>query len=372
VRELRQSVIVLENPTAWRQLVSEYAALRQSTNGMSPQARGQRFNDMIAELLSVFAIPAKSNQLSVGELDVTFRHGNRPFILEAKWDQRKTGTGPIAKLQRRLEQRMSGVVGVFLSMKGYSDDALAEVDKGRRLDLVLLDQTHWEAMLSGFVPPEELLDLVTDAAAFRGQPFSSLHELLDQRADVPRIKFGAPSETSEESLPPGHGNIQAKTVLAGLESRQLGIAEDGDDKLLLTVDQGVLAVDLGKQRARWAVPVAGCADNPLPLPDGSILVTRAHGVGRFRSGQVMAMSSGSGLRGRPATPSAGRHRMVLGQRGVRPRSYRPTYLDQVGRGTRRRAVDRCSVSTGQSHYGGPADRFRCCRGRRPRPPCNVR
>ncbi|MFV2104847.1 restriction endonuclease, partial [Micromonospora sp. LOL_024] len=159
---------MLEDPSRWRRLVAEYGALRQPGSGLTRQARGQRLNEMIAELLTTFGLRAKSDQRSVGELDVVFNHAGRRYILEAKWEQAKTGTGPIAKLQRRVEQRMAGVTGVFLAIKGFTDEAIDEVDKGRRLDVLLLDQSHWEAMLSGFVPPQELFELVTDAASFPG------------------------------------------------------------------------------------------------------------------------------------------------------------------------------------------------------------
>lgn len=283
---------MLQNPMEWRKLVREYATLRDLKDGMTPQARGQRFNGMIAELLKAFDIDATPNQRSVGELDVTFAHGGRRFILEAKWEQRKIGTGPIAKLQRRVEQRMAGVTGVFLSMKGYSDEALAEVDKGRRLDVLLLDQEHWEAMLTGFVPPQELVDLVTDAASFQGRAYTPLSVLFDRRAAIPEITFGSAPALGDEPVRSSGEDVRGKVVLAGVDARQVGVAVVDADTLLLTVDQGVLAVNIHQGTSSWAVPVAGCSNSPLPLSDGSVLVCRAHGIARYHSGKLSAFSSG--------------------------------------------------------------------------------
>lgn len=53
-----------------------------------------------------------------------------------------------------------GTVGLFLAMAGYSPESLDEVDRGGRLEVLLLDRQHFEAMLSGFAPPQELLKLV--------------------------------------------------------------------------------------------------------------------------------------------------------------------------------------------------------------------
>jgi Restriction endonuclease len=293
---LRHGVIVLEDPVSWRQLVREYGELRQLKAGMTPQARGQRFNSLIAELLKVFGIAAQANQYGMGEVDVTFVHGGQRFILEAKWEQTKTGTGPIAKLQRRLEQRMAGVHGVFLAMKGYSPAALDEINRGRRPDVLLLDQAHWEAMLSGAMPPQELIDQVANAASFRGRAYTPLPDLLKKTVPAPEVTFGAANEIGDHPLDDLDGTsagARALVVLSDIESPQVGITLANDQKILITVAEGVLAVDLAKQRSEWAAPIAGCCDRPLVLPDGSLALARSHGVLRYRNGDLTALSSGS-------------------------------------------------------------------------------
>ncbi|GLY68933.1 restriction endonuclease [Amycolatopsis taiwanensis] len=285
-------VMTLENPTGWRRLVGEYATLLQLADPLTPQARGQRFNSLIAELFTAFGINAKSNQNSVGELDVTFSHGGRRFILEAKWEKRKTATGPIAKLQRRVEQRMVGVTGVFLSMQGYSESALVEIDKGRRLDVLLLDQSHWEAMLSGFVQPPELLDLVTDAASYHGRAYTSLDALLAPEGSEPKVTFGCPPEISSRSFRPIVDNVRSEVVVAGIQSRRPGVASAGVGRLLITTDHGVMSLDLAKHQATWAVSATGCRDNPLPMPGNAILIQRAYGVGQYRDARLSAMLCG--------------------------------------------------------------------------------
>lgn len=154
---MRQHVVVLQDPISWRRLVAEYAALRQPGSGLTRQARGQRFNGMIAELLTTFGLRAKSDQRSVGELDVVFNHAGRRYILEAKWEQAKTGTGPIAKLQRRVEQRMAGATGVFLAIKGFTDEAIDEIDKGRRRTRQPILEREATAFGSHFLAPSSPL-----------------------------------------------------------------------------------------------------------------------------------------------------------------------------------------------------------------------
>ncbi len=281
--------MVLEDPIRWRRLVAEYGALRQPGSGLTRQARGQRFNGMIAELLTSFGLRAKSDQRGVGELDVVFNHAGRRYILEAKWEQAKTGTGPIAKLQRRVEQRMAGVTGVFLAIKGFTDEAIDEVDKGRRLDVLLLDQSHWEAMLSGFVPPQELFELVTDAASFQGRAYTPLNELLKHRPETPRV--------TREPVANGTDGMQLQVFTVGAvdhaDARRAGVAVDPGGRPLLTLEQGILAVDLPAQRSKWVAPVFGCNNGSLAMADEVLLMARGHGVGRWATGQLTVVSSGA-------------------------------------------------------------------------------
>lgn len=170
---------VLREVTKWRQLIGEYGQLRRH-EGHTPQSRGRRFNEVIAELLQCWGIEATTSVRTTGEIDVTFALAGLRFVLEAKWEKKKADTGHIAKLQKRVRQRLAGTYGVFLSMSGYSPNALADVAHGERLEVLLLDMGHWEAMLSGLVPPEELLTLVHDHAAFQGEPYTRAfsHRLL--------------------------------------------------------------------------------------------------------------------------------------------------------------------------------------------------
>lgn len=142
---------MLKDALTWRKLIKEYGQLRE-LQGHTPQSRGQRFNEVVASLLRCWDIQAEPNVQTTGEVDVVFAVDGVRFVLEAKWKKKKADTGDLAKLQKRVRQRIAGTYGVFLSMSGYSANALAEVTQGERLEVLLLSATHWEAMLSGLVP----------------------------------------------------------------------------------------------------------------------------------------------------------------------------------------------------------------------------
>lgn len=107
-------------PTALRfhELIDEYGRMRRLED-TTPQRRGQQFNHFIAELLGNWGTDrVQVNVRGVGEIDVAFAVDGTRFLLEAKWEKEPVSFDPIAKLSRRITQRLSGTRGVFLSDVG--------------------------------------------------------------------------------------------------------------------------------------------------------------------------------------------------------------------------------------------------------------
>jgi hypothetical protein len=245
---------------------------------------------MIAELLRCWGIDAHANDRSKGEIDVGFTLDGVRYVLEAKWEHNKADTGHIAKLQKRVRQRLAGTYGVFLAMSGYTADALAEVADGERLEVLLLDRSHWEAMLCGVVPPQEMLSLARDHAAFHGAAYATVPTLFATRARRPEIDFAESMTSVVDSAAEG---CSATSVLSVIESDQLGIACGSTDELLLTTAAGIVRADLRARTAAVAVPIPACHRNALPLDDGSILLTRRFGVARFHDGVLTSVAGGA-------------------------------------------------------------------------------
>jgi len=114
---------------------------------------------------------------TTGEVDVAFAVDGVRYVMEVKWTSAPADTGQIAKLQKRVRQRLLGTYGVFLSMSGYSAPALADIADGERLEVLLLDGDHFAAMISGEVSPGRLLSLIRDRAAFYGRAYTPMAEL---------------------------------------------------------------------------------------------------------------------------------------------------------------------------------------------------
>ncbi|MFL6123779.1 DNA cytosine methyltransferase [Actinophytocola sp.] len=281
----------MHNGPRLQNLIAEYGRLRRLQD-YTPQSRGQAFNDLLANMFDCWGLRARSGVRAKGEADVVFALGDDRFIVEAKWENRRADTGYIAKLQKRVRQRYAGTGGIFISMGGYTAEALADVADGEQLQVLLMDDTHVEAMLSGLVPPKELIELLLDQASYEGNPYVPLLTLIGSGEEPPSVAFGTP-ESMPAGLTKGASPALTADVLFTLpSSHQLGVGVDHRGHVLVTTDQGILAVDVATRAARWAAPVSRCHRNAVTLPDETVLFTRCNGIGRFADNKVTVVGGG--------------------------------------------------------------------------------
>lgn len=279
-----------QNIPKLQQLFARYRELGRLTGGMRPQRRGEEFNRLIAEMLIAYGIKADVSVRGRGEIDVTFKVNGVRFILEAKWESTKTNTAKIAKLQRRVEQRFVATIGIFLSMSGYSREAISDLKDSRRLDVLLLDGSHFEAMLSGFVPPDELFDLLADRASYMGEGYYPLSSIFPPPplGQPPAVEFGSPPELAVP-FTALIDDLEIEVILHGLDARYMGLACRSESDLIFTYPDGLVAVDISRHRAEWLSHVTECYRWVKPTVDGSLLIRRREGVGMLRNGLLSAV-----------------------------------------------------------------------------------
>jgi hypothetical protein len=280
-----------------RDLIDEYSRLKRLED-MTPQVRGQRFNQFVADLLVFWGLDrVQASVRGTGEIDVTFAVDSTRFVLEAKWEQRPLDFGPIAKLRGRITQRLAGTQGVFLSMAGYTPEALSDMLRGQQPDMLLLDRTHLEAMLSGLLSPNDLFGELVDRASYRGEVYVAVKDLLlpPEEPALPALALGAEPDNPVPVVTNTAPGIRAEIVLHGSQSSETtvdGIAVDPDGRLLLTMSAGIARVDLCTGQLDWAVPIPGCRRHALVLADGSILVLHGAAVLRWSEDDVQIVAGG--------------------------------------------------------------------------------
>jgi len=221
--------------------IEEYNVLKR-LEGLTEQQRGQKFNALIAKILNAHQIYALSDQRNKGEIDVCFRIKDKRFILEAKWEKSSVNIDPIAKLSLRINQRIPNNLGVILSMSGYTEDALQQMNETGRPHILLLEQDIFDTLLHANIDAEVLFDACVDVAAFEGKMHITLSDIF-KYMPVKNVHITVSSEIETEldekvvSLLEPKGDVSGfKVIKTGLPFGQNGISVSGKTVFVTLID----------------------------------------------------------------------------------------------------------------------------------------
>lgn len=126
------------------------------TSQTNSQSRGYLFETFLNDLFEFEELdPRKSFRLVGEQIDGSFNWRSRTYLVEAKWTQ-----GPAAGLEfgafnYKLEGKTVDTRGIFISVNGYSTDAIRGMNSKGALKFVCIDGAHlMRALLSddGLVP----------------------------------------------------------------------------------------------------------------------------------------------------------------------------------------------------------------------------
>jgi hypothetical protein len=179
------------------------------------------------------------------EIDGSFVHEGRVILLEAKWTQEPLPASSIYQFRGKVEGKLIGTIGVFISVSGFSSDAVDALVAGKVINTILFDGDDMRAIAAGQVDFAAALDRKLRAAAETGTPYVPLQDPVSRR----------PVDTAEQADRRG----RTKTV----------VVEGRFDALLVHA----LNDELGPSAYQLEVLLAGGTFN-LPT-----LANAAHGVG---------------------------------------------------------------------------------------------
>lgn len=136
-----------------------------------PQGRGFEFERWISSCLREESLSPRLSFKPVGEqIDGSFVLNHQFFLLEAKWTRDPVPASDIYAFKGKVDGKLVGTIGFFISMSGYSKDAVDAVRAGKRVNVLLLDDHDvLAAAQKSFVP---ILEYKLRAAAELGEIFS--------------------------------------------------------------------------------------------------------------------------------------------------------------------------------------------------------
>jgi len=132
-------------------LRAEYADLctvPEKADGRWFQRRGYKFEQLLNRLLTVDGLEPRTSYKTPGEqVDGSFFLNGSVFLVEAKWHSEPTAASTLYQFKGKIDGKLIGTIGVFVSMSGYSEDAVDALTLGKALNLILFDMKDMDAAL---------------------------------------------------------------------------------------------------------------------------------------------------------------------------------------------------------------------------------
>lgn len=144
----------------------------------NPQQRGFDLENVLKGLFELFDLDPRASFRTVGEqMDGAFSFDGTDYLLEAKWQQEPVSAKELDSLAGKLSRKLENTLGLFLSINGFSDDAVKAHSSGRRL-IILMDGSDLMAVLEDRIDLVELLLRKRRKAAETGNIYLKIHEIL--------------------------------------------------------------------------------------------------------------------------------------------------------------------------------------------------
>jgi hypothetical protein len=148
-------------------------------NAADSQARGYQFQTLLYELFNLFDLqPREPFRLRGEEIDGAFVLDGDDFLLEARWRREPAVLSDLRDLDGTVGSNLDNTLGLFISVNGFSDDAIQRYREGNRPRVICMDGADLMLVLEGRVDLAELLRRKRSVAAQRGEVFVSAQRIL--------------------------------------------------------------------------------------------------------------------------------------------------------------------------------------------------
>lgn len=255
--------------------------LPPNASAAAKQGRGYKFEQFLTQMLKAEKLEPRLRLRPSGEeIDGSFHFGDRTYLLEAKWHSAPISASSIYAFKGKVDGKLSGTVGIFVSMSGYSKNAVDALTAGKGLNVLLFDGSDIEACIDHRF--RRILGVKLRAAAEQGVVF---------------FPFKATSLHATDGVVDEHSPTPTDAISLARVRGQIAIICEGQaDRVILTrfsqrilEEQAVTAnVIVLPAQGKFATSRVANALSPL-LSNGSRLIVVVDGDGdRGRTVQTMS------------------------------------------------------------------------------------
>jgi hypothetical protein len=156
-------------------LREEFLTLHTTRNR---QDAGLRLEQLLARLFDVFGLmPTQGFRVFGEQIDGALQLEGAVYLLEAKWTAGKTDEAALLVFRGKIEGKSQFTRGLFISVSGYTEEALQAITRGKSPNFVMLDGSHLFRVLEGHVRLDALLVRTVRHLAETGEPYLPVSRL---------------------------------------------------------------------------------------------------------------------------------------------------------------------------------------------------
>ena len=143
-----------------------------------PQKRGYELEKLIYEIFYLFDLDPKASFKNIGEqIDGAFTLEGTEYLFEAKWQSLLCDASDLDSFSGKISRKLENTLGVFLSINGFSEDAVKIHSMGRSNKL-LMDGADIMAVLDGRIDLVTLIARKKRHASQTGNVYFKINDIL--------------------------------------------------------------------------------------------------------------------------------------------------------------------------------------------------
>lgn len=134
-----------------------------------PQQRGYSLESFLTDLFSFFDLaPRGAFKIKGEQIDGAFTHEGTDYLLEAKWRNEPSPNADLYTFAGKIYGKLKNTLGVFISMSGYSRDAL-ESNSHVNKSMILVDGQDIMMILENRISLPDMIRIKRRHAAETGE-----------------------------------------------------------------------------------------------------------------------------------------------------------------------------------------------------------
>jgi restriction endonuclease len=146
---------------------------------LNRQTSGYGLEDLLYQVFDLFELqPRGPFKLAGEQIDGAFVHDGTDFLLEAKWHKEPTNLEQLRDLDGAVSSNLDNTLGLFISVNGFTTQALDRYGHGNRPRLVGMDGADLMAVLDGRIDLSDLLRRKRATASQRGKIFTPVAKIM--------------------------------------------------------------------------------------------------------------------------------------------------------------------------------------------------